>query len=251
MKHKLMTHVIAGYPSEAECIELMLGMQNAGVFAIEVQIPFSDPSADGSTIMKANDIALLNGTTTVKCFEMIGTARTKGLNCPIFVMSYANKLFSYGFENFCGLAKKHEVEGLIIPDLPYDSPEYRRLHNICSELNLGLVLVISPGMSDERLASFRLKSCKLVYMTSMHGITGKEFSVREDLINFAITIRAKSDCHIALGFGIRNKDHVKAALDIADIAVIGSETIRIIEKKGTSEAIKFVGQLTGKDTSQL
>lgn len=245
MNNKLMTHVVAGYPTATQCIELMIGMQNAGVYAIEVQIPFSDPSADGPTIMMANDVALDNGMTVKNCFDLIIIARRQGLTCPIYAMSYANKLLSYGLVNFCNEAKNADVAGLIVPDLPFDTPEYIDLHAICSTLNLDIVPVMSPGMTRERLMQSGLKSSKLIYLTSTKGITGKEIIIQQELTDFACTIRENSNCLIALGFGIRCLEHVHMALKIADVAVIGSELIREVDQNGIPSTLDFIRRLVG------
>jgi len=247
MKNKLMTHVVAGYPTESECIELLLGMQAAGVYAIEVQIPFSDPGADGPTIMKANDIALQNGMTTSKCFQMIKLARQKGLRVPVYIMSYANKLYRFGFEDFCQEAKSCQVNGFIVPDLPFDTPEYKELSNYAKKLDIVLIPVLSPGITTERLSHYTLDSSKLVYLTSMKGITGKELVVKKELVSLVEKIRSTSSCQIALGFGIRNAQHVHTALEVADIAVVGSEVIRRIEQKGLSGAATFIKELTNNE----
>lgn len=243
MKNKLMTHVVAGYPTEALCIELMLSMQTVGVYAIEVQIPFSDPSADGPTIMEANDVALQNGMTTVACFKLIQKARANGLEVPIYIMSYANKLLSFGFDNFCKETSKCNIQGLIIPDLPCSVPEYKELAQYCSKYGIDMVPVLSPGVAPDRLKQYKLTSNKLVYVTSSKGITGKQIAIRPDLIKLIKTLRSKSDCQIALGFGIRAPEDVRRALSIADIAVVGSEVIRKVNQQDVSGAVQFINKL--------
>ena len=241
-----MTHVVAGYPTVAECTQLLFGMQAAGVYAIEIQIPFSDPGADGPTIMKANDIALGNGMTINACFELINESRQKGLSTPIYIVSYANKLFHFGIKQFCEEAKQCHVTGLIIPDLPFDTPEYQELSDICIELRIELVPVLSPGMSLSRLQAYTIKRHKILYITSKRGITGKELVVTAELVELVKKIRAVSSAQLALGFGIRTPADVKTALNIADIAVIGSGVIDIIERSGTINATNYVASLTSQ-----
>lgn len=238
-----MTHVVAGYPTTDLCIELLLGMQEAGVCAIEVQIPFSDPSADGALIMHANDVAIQNRMTINQCFKMIQNARKKGLNIPIYIMCYANKLYNYGFEVFCKNSVKCGVFGFIVPDLPHDTNEYSELRQFANTNGIEIVPVLSPGIQSDRVKMYQLHKTKLVYITSMKGITGNKLIIRSDLIHLIRTIRKQSDCEIALGFGIRTIVHVDMALEIADIAVVGSEVIRHIDRNNVSGAIKFVSQL--------
>ncbi|TAL14279.1 tryptophan synthase subunit alpha [Patescibacteria group bacterium] len=249
MKNKIMTHVIAGYPTEIQCIKLLFSMQAAGVFAIEVQIPFSDPNADGPTIMKANDIALGNAMTTRKSFELIHRSREKGLTTPIYIMSYANKLFNFGIKNFCQESKRCHVTGLIIPDLPFDSPEYQELLTTCLDFGIELVPVLSPGMAPSRLNKYDINHQALLYLTSTRGITGKELAINTELLKLVKKIRSISSAQLALGFGIRTPKDVEKALKIADIAVIGSGVIEVIQTGGIVGANNYIKQLTGSTTS--
>ena len=245
MKNKLMAHVIAGYPTTAECVELMLGMQKLGVYAIEVQIPFSDPVADGPTIMQANDIALNQEVKVFQCFGMIKLARSKGLTCPVYLMSYVNKLLSFGFANFCKQAKKSSVSGFILPDLPFDTVEYNQLRHLCAKFKLDIVPVLSPNMATRRLKQLIIESNGLLYVTSTKGITGDKIAISPELLKLIEKIRLLSKASIAVGFGISKQEHVNSVLEFADIAVVGSETIRVTEQKGIDGAIKFVEGLMG------
>lgn len=243
MKNKLVTHVVAGYPTGQACLELMFGMQEAGVNAIEVQIPFTDPTADGPDIMKANDIALAGGMTIENCFKLIRKSRKAGLVVPIYIMTYVNKLHHFGFTKFCEQAQQCQIAGLIVPDLPVDMPEHSELAKVCAVAGLQLVPVLSPGTDTYRLKRYGLETRQLVYVTSSKGITGNQLTVEPELIELLKTIRTISDCEIALGFGIQNLSDVRKALELADIAVIGSEVIRKITQGGISKAALFVKQL--------
>ena len=244
-----MTHVVAGYPTEIACSELLFGMQAADVYAIEIQIPFSDPSADGPVIMRANDVALENNITVQKCFDMIHSSRQKGLTTPIYIMSYSNKLLRFGFKKFCQEAKRGHVQGLIIPDLPFDTAEYKELSDYCTQLGVDLIPVLSPGITAKRLAQYNLNRHKLVYLTSTRGITGKELSTSKELVQLVNAIRSRSSCHIALGFGIRTAQHVQQALQLVDIAVIGSEVLRKVEQTGVPGAVAFIKQLVSTEAT--
>jgi tryptophan synthase alpha subunit len=115
-KIKLMTHIVAGYPSMAESEKIALAMAESGVSFIEIQIPFSDPIADGPTIMDANEKSILNGTTPEDCFHLIAKLK-KQIKTPILIMSYFNIIFNYGLEKFCKKAQENGIYGLIIPDV--------------------------------------------------------------------------------------------------------------------------------------
>lgn len=240
----VMTHVVAGYPSYDECIELMLGMQRAGVDIIEVQIPFSDPIADGETIMRANDAALENGMDISRSFDLIKQAKENGLSSKIYIMSYAQKLVHCGIDEFCQKAASSGASGLIVPDLPYDSPEYEELLGAVDKNNLEIVPVVSPGMSDERLSGELAHSGSLIYLTSMKGITGKKLRVSDALPEFAAKVKKSvPEASLAIGFGVQRKEDVEDILKIADIAVVGSAVIKEIQSNGTGGALKFIGSL--------
>lgn len=239
-----MAHVVAGYPSPHQCVKLMLGMQKLGVGIVEVQIPFSDPIADGEAIMKANDVALANEMSTAKSFDLIIQTRKKGLTTPVYIMSYLQKVVQFGTEDFCARAAECNVRGLIIPDLPFDSDEYKKLSAGAKRFALELVPVISPGMDEGRLQRLLAKNPKLVYLTSIRGITGKSLSVSGELKKMAGEIRAKCpQAELAIGFGVRSANDVREIMRIADIAVVGSLVIREIEKSGLRAGLKFIKTL--------
>lgn len=240
----LMCHVVAAYPSEKKCIELLLGMQKAGVKTIEVQIPFSDPIADGETIMLANDQALAQGMTTKKSFELIKTARRQGLNSDIYIMSYAQKLISFGFEEFCRQAKAVGARGLIIPDLPIDATDYDDLREAANKHELEIVPVVSPGVDKSRLHADIESAGKLIYLTSTKGITGKSLNITKALETTAKEIKSrKPHSALAVGFGIATKKDIKEVLQFADIAILGSSVIREIDRHGVKGAINFLAKL--------
>lgn len=241
---ELMCHVVAGYPSKESCIELMLGMQQAGVGVIEVQIPFSDPIADGETIMQANDRALENGMDTASSFELIKTARKRGLKTNLYLMSYVQKVIHYGIENFVHEAVAADAAGLIIPDLPFDSPEYERILEALAANQLEIVPVISPGMSKRRLADDLAGRPRLIYLTSTKGITGNKLSVSDGLGKLSEAARELSPgSTLAIGFGIQTKQDVSDVLEIADIAVVGSAVIREVEKSGVQKGLDLIKNL--------
>lgn len=239
-----MTHVVAGYPSREGCIELLLGMQQAGVDKIEVQVPFSDPIADGETIMRANDVALDNSTDTAGSFELIKKARARGLTAEVYIMSYLQKVIHFGVEKFCRQANAAGVKGLIIPDMPFDSPEYKEVFEAAKGHSLQIVPVVSPGMNEQRLKKALVARPPLVYLTSTKGITGNKLSVSEGLGELCGSVRRISPgSAVAIGFGIQSKKDVNQVLKIADIAVVGSAVIRKIENSGIKAALKLVNEL--------
>lgn len=241
---RLMTHVVAGYPSAEECLELIVGMDKLGVGLIEVQIPFSDPIADGETIMRANDVALENGMNINGSFRLIKQASAK-VSAKIYIMSYVQKIIHVGIEEFCKRANDAGVKGLIVPDLPFDSPEYEILHAAAKKNSLEIIPVVSPGMELSRLKKDLAERSSLVYVTSTKGITGNKLNVTGELGRLCKDVRDISPhAKVAVGFGIQSKQDVKNVLKIADIAVVGSSVIREINKSGVSGTLKFISALT-------
>lgn len=246
MNNSLMCHVVAGYPSATECLSLIIGLQSCQVTAIEVQIPFSDPIADGEVIMKANDIALAQGITTESSFELISMARNQGVSTDIYLMSYIQKLNHFGMEAFCQQAERCGVKGLIIPDLPYDSPDYTHLSSLAATYHLCLVPVLSPGMSSDRLNAILHFDHPVIYVTSTRGITGNAYAPKTQLNKLVAHIKKHSSSLVMIGFGIASSQDVTNALEIGDVAVIGSEIIKQVEATNIDQTLKFVKSLVVK-----
>lgn len=240
----IMTHVVAGYPSVKKCRELLLGMDKLGVEYIEVQIPFSDPIADGETIMRANDLALENKMDTAGSLKLIQQVKMH-VKAKIYIMSYVQKVLHFGMEEFCRHAREAGVVGLIVPDLPFDSPEYEQLRVAATENSLEIIPVVSPGISKKRLEADLAGKPNLVYVTSTKGITGNKLNISSELGGLCRDVNKISpESKIAIGFGVSSSHDVKEVLEIADIAVVGSAVIREVEKSGISGALKFIQNLS-------
>jgi tryptophan synthase alpha subunit len=237
-----MTHIVAGYPSMKECEEIALCMAKSGVSFIEIQIPFSDPIADGPTIMEANEKSLLNGTTPEDCFELIKRLKNK-IKTPILIMSYFNIPFNYGVEKFCKKAKEIGVYGLIIPDIPIDEEKHDHYIEICRKHNLHPIQVISPITTTGRLKKLKKVASGFVYCISTLGTTGERKELTPKLQDYLEKVRKIIKLPLALGFGISSEDQVLEASKYADIVVIGSKMINLY-KSGKIEAVKrFLDQI--------
>jgi len=227
-RHKIMTHVVAGYPTIDACEKIVVAMAEAGAAFIEVQFPFSDPIADGPTIMSANEQALLNGMTTEKCFQLVGRVQKKVVT-PILIMTYFNIAFRYGLEKFCKRAKECGVYGLIIPDIPMDEEPYEHYIDFCKQYGLHPIQVISPITPVKRLKRIAQVASGFVYCVSTFGTTGARRTTNPHLRSYLHTVRKYITLPLALGFGISSREQVVAALGYADIAVVGSKIIDIID----------------------
>ncbi len=227
--NKLMTHVVVGYPDMETTKKLLHHMIEAKVASIELQIPFSDPLADGPKLMAANDIAVNNGISVQETLDIINECDSK--NTKIFIMSYLQPIISFGAKEFFRKAEEAGCEGYILPDLPFDAPDMHEFININKSLSSKIIPVLSPWMLSSRLKSiFSKLSPETVYITARAGITGdhtNEYS--SDLKQLIMGVRKLSDAKLAVGFGIQTTEDVKSILKIADLAVVGSAVTSELE----------------------
>ncbi len=231
-----MTHIVAGYPSMKQCEEVANLMLKSGVDLLEIQIPFSDPIADGAVIMQANQNALKAGTTSEDCFELMKRLSQKA-NIPLLFMTYFNIAYHYGLEKFIKRAKEVGAYGLIIPDMPIDEEEAEHYLELCKNYKLHAIQVISPITPERRLKRIGKAASGFVYCVARTGTTGTSKGLEGNLSGYIRTVKKYIKVPLALGFGISSKAQVEAALKQVDIAVIGSKIIHLF---GETERIKKI-----------
>lgn len=234
---KIMAHLVAGYPNTNASFKLAETLASSGADILEIQIPFSEPAADGPTIVEACHVSLKNGFRTKDIFDFCG--RVSKLGVPIVIMSYANPIMSIGIERFCRQAGKTGVSGLIVPDLPFDSEEGEKLLACSKKYGMNLIQVVSPSMSEDRLRRSIDCSQGMIYCTTKRGTTGGQTSISADLKKVVRAIRKQSDIKVAIGFGISSREDVEAVARLADIAVVGSALLRAFNQNG-QEAVSKV-----------
>jgi tryptophan synthase alpha chain len=237
----LMTHVVVGFPSIPATKKIIRQMVVSGVDCIELQIPFSDPLADGPVIMQANDRALENGVTLEDCLKVM-SEMSHETQIPLFFMCYYQTIFHRGVERFCQEAGAAGAKGIIVPDLPIDEEEYQHFLDCCQAAGMDHIRVLSPTATLERIALNAQFHNELVYCTARVGITGKQTSLSEDSKKFIYEVKNYVQCPIAVGFGIKSRDQVRALIGYADIAVIGSAVIEQITKNGVESVKGFLEQ---------
>ncbi len=233
----LMTHIVIGYPSFEKSYEIVKQMVEAGVDIMELQIPFSEPMADGPVILKANQASIENGSTVQKCFDFASQV-SKEFDIPFLFMSYANILYKYGMDRFSGKMKQIELKGAIVPDLPPEEGE--AYIQAMEKNNLSPIYIFSPETSDERLDYLSSFASGFVYCLARKGVTGKETTFSDDLTQYLDRCRKATSLPLAVGFGVKDKADVDYLKGKADIAVIGSQTIRIVEQEGTKAVGAFI-----------
>ena len=213
----LMTHIVVGYPNLEESRRLVLAMAEAGADFIELQIPFSDPVADGPTLMRANQESLKQGTTVAQAMQLMGELAA-ATPIPLLFMTYFNIVFRYGVERFCQDAQQAGCAGLIVPDIPIE--EEHREHFIlrAKQSRLSVIRVISPASTERRLRLNAQHAEGFVYFVSRKGVTGAQANLDAELAQNLQKIRQYISLPIAVGFGISQPEHIVAIKGTADIA---------------------------------
>lgn len=217
-----------------------------GAGLIELGIPFSDPTAEGPVIQGANLRALTGGVTTDKIFEMVRELR-QDVKAPMVFMTYANVVFSYGAERFLQTCKELEMDGIILPDLPFEEKE--EFLPQCRACGVDLISLIAPT-SENRIAMIAKEAEGFVYIVSSLGVTGTRSEIKTDLKSIVEVVRQNTEVPCAIGFGISTPEQARKMAEISDGAIVGSAIVKIIEKYG-KEAPEHVGKYVREMTEAL
>lgn len=208
-----------------------------GADLIELGIPFSDPTAEGPVIQGANLRALTGGVTTDKIFAFVKDLR-RDVKIPMVFMTYANVVFSYSAEKFISTCREIGIDGLILPDLPFEEKE--EFQPLCRHYGIDLISLIAPT-SENRIATIAKEAEGFVYIVSSLGVTGTRSEIKTDLTSIVKVVRENTDVPCAIGFGISTPEQAKKMADISDGAIVGSAIIKLLEKHG-KDAPKYVGE---------
>ena len=222
--------VTAGDPGLAVTKELILAMAAAGAAIIEIGIPFSDPVAEGEVIQRANIRALSAGTTTDKIFAMLAEVR-KTTQVPLVFLTYVNPIFIYGVEKFMQQCQKIGIDGIIVPDLPYE--EKGELLSACKQYGVDLISLIAPTSSD-RVQMIAKEALGYIYLVSSLGVTGVRSSITTDIGAIVEKIRAVTATPVAVGFGISTPEQAAEMAALSDGAIVGSAIVKIVEQYGSA-----------------
>lgn len=212
-----------------------------GASLIELGIPFSDPTAEGPVIQGANLRALTGGVTTDKIFDMVRSLR-QDVKVPMVFMTYANVVFSYGAERFLSTCKEIGMDGIILPDLPYEEKE--DFLPLCHTYGVDLISLVAPT-SENRIAMIAKEAEGFLYIVSSLGVTGTRSEIKTDLASIVEVVRQNTDIPCAIGFGISTPEQAQKMAGISDGAIVGSAIVKIIEKYG-KEAPTHVGEYVRK-----
>ncbi len=225
----LMMHVIVGYPSLKETNKLVKLMVEEGVDFIELQIPFSDPLADGPVIMRACEQALEKGTKVADAFKVMKELSST-VPIPLLFMGYYNTVFRYGVKKFCADAKRAGAAGLIVPDMPLEEEGEEHFLAYSEENRLPVIRVVSPISTIDRLKKNAIVAEGFVYCSAYQGTTGVRQTLDPILASYLKTVKRYINKPLAVGFGISKPEHIRAIKQHAEIAVIGSALIKTIQE---------------------
>lgn len=221
--------IVAGDPNEDAAIDLALTMQKCGASALELGIPYSDPLADGPVIQRASKRALAGRMTLLRAMRLVNTMRQKGLNIPVVIFTYANPLLQLGLETFFHEAAVNGIDGLLVPDIPYE--ESRPLAKRCVQENVRLISLVAPTTSDERLEKICASAQGFIYCVSSLGVTGVRKKFHPDIFPFLERVRQATSLPIAVGFGISSREQTVELKGAADGFIVGSAIVSEIEKR--------------------
>ena len=224
--------ITCGDPDLETTAKIVRAMEQAGADLIELGIPFSDPTAEGPVIQGANIRALAGGVTTDKIFAFVRELR-KDVKVPLVFMTYANVVFSYGTERFVKTCAEIGIDGLILPDVPFEEKD--DFAPVCKANGIDFISLIAPT-SENRIAMIAKEAEGFVYLVSSLGVTGMRSEIRTDLKEITAKIRENTDTPCAIGFGISKPEQAAALADCADGVIVGSAIVKLIAEHGKNAA---------------
>ncbi|WP_198510311.1 tryptophan synthase subunit alpha [Bacillus solitudinis] len=230
--------ITAGDPTADVTVDIALTLQEAGASILELGIPYSDPLADGPTIQAASKRALSKGMTLERALHLVPKMRERGLTIPVVIFTYYNPLLQYGEERFTAQAEELGIDGILVPDLPFEESE--ELSALCARHQLSLISLVAPT-SKQRIIKIAEKAQGFLYCVSSLGVTGARSQLDPRVYDFLKTVREASHVPIAVGFGISSNDQVQVMKEHADGVVVGSalvSTIGSLQEKLTKEETK-------------
>lgn len=233
----LMTHIVIGYPSLQASVEIVDAMVEAGVDVMELQIPFSEPMADGPVILRANQQALANKVSVDDCFQFAEMVAKKHA-IPFLFMGYYNSLLARGIRRFTSEMKQVGLRGAIVPDVPpEEAAEY--LEGM-GEQELSPVFIFSPNSPLERMKHIASQSKGFVYCVARKGVTGESTEFSADLEQYLARCRIATSLPLAVGFGVKDAADLRYLRGKVEMAVVGSESIRVVDSHGVSGIVPFI-----------
>ena len=227
----LMTHAVVGYPSLEENWAMLEEMGEADVDLVELQMPFSETTADGPLFVKANQEALRNGTKLQDYFKLMKRA-SESFEFPVLMMGYCNTAFTMGFRVFCKNVSRHGGKGFIIPDLPFE--DYGPLFDYSLKFGLDPIMLCTPTNKEDRLRKICSHGKGFIYCVARKGVTGKSTVLEQSTEDFLLQCRQFSDLPLALGFGLSKPEELRMLQGKAEIAIVGTDLLKTWDNDGGS-----------------
>ncbi len=237
----LMAHAVVGFPSLDANWQMLEAMEAAGVDLVELQLPFSEPIADGPTFVRANQEALHAPTRRDHYFELLGRA-SKRFSFPILFMGYYNSVFCMGHDAFCERLAGAGAKGFIVADLPPE--EAAELNEKGRARGLDPILLMTPTSSEPRLGEIARQASGFVYCVARKGVTGKPTDMSQGVEDFLGRCRKSTSLPLALGFGIKTEHDVRSVRGLADIAIVGTACLEAWERGGRAGYAEFLASLS-------
>lgn len=226
------TYMTAGLPDAEGTKALIKAQEKAGTDIIELGVPFSDPVADGPVIQNASYKAICQGVTLKKVFTMVEELRAEGVEMPIIFMMYYNTILHYGVKEFVEKCSQIGVDGLIIPDLPFEEQEEINQYLEKQETTI-LIQLVSP-VSAGRIPMLLENARGFVYCVSSMGVTGQGANFHKEVLSYLSSVKEVSKIPVMMGFGIQTAKDVEPMKDIIDGAIVGSHFINLLEESNYS-----------------
>lgn len=227
-KKAFIPFITAGDPSMEKTEEFIYELEKAGADLIEIGIPFSDPVAEGPVIQEANIRALSGGATLEKTFKMVEKVR-KNSDIPLVFLTYANPVFHYGYDGFFKRCQKIGLDGIIIPDMPFEEQNEMKVY--ATKYGIDVINMIAPT-SEDRITKIAKDSTGFIYVVSSMGVTGVRNEINMDSSTLIEKIKSISNTPTAVGFGINTPEQASKISKFSDGVIIGSAIVKLIAKHG-------------------
>ena len=232
--------ITGGDPSLEITEQLLYAMEEAGADIIEIGIPFSDPIAEGPVIQAANERALAAGCTTDRLFETVKKAREK-VQVPMVFLTYLNPIFTYGKERFMERCREYGIQGVIVPDMPFE--EKGELREVCTKYGIEIISLIAPT-SHERITAIAKEAEGYIYCVSSLGVTGMRKEISTGIQGMVDKVRQVTKVPCAVGFGISTPEQAQQMAAVSDGVIVGSRIVKIVEEYG-EKSVPYVKEYVG------
>lgn len=234
----LMSHAVVGYPSLAANAESVAAFVQAGVELIELQFPFSEPTADGPILAAANQRAVQLGTSVEDGFDLAAEMARKHGDVAFLIMTYYNIIFQHGEERFIRRAAASGIRGIIVPDLPFEASGSARF--LCEQHGVSLIQLVTPDTSVQRLERITREAMGMIYCVARSGVTGHPTDFSPEFFEYIGRVRGVTHLPIGVGFGVNSYQSVQQLMGHADVAIVCTEAVRLSVEASIDEAARFL-----------